>query len=110
MEGASEITLRAYNYEGQSATVKFDEEGFKILEDNRECKTGYLHIYDDLPTPDKISDKLLNVLLQYRYKKVDFLGENPPPLGATVLNKYFKHLSLEEMEKIGNDGKKAFYA
>lgn len=103
---------KGVNYE---CIVRFTEHGYDILVDtipthrieflNKEKKAvAYLHIYED--SAEEITESCRNQIIKYLYQHDNDLM---PGIGATVTERYFKGLTRYEAEKIGNDGKKAFY-
>lgn len=100
---ATEIILKADSYSGGACEVKFNESGWELINDTRNCKDGYLHITND--APEEITEKLCEILIKYLYQH----EAGMPGLGATPQSKYLSGYSIEEMEKIGNNGKRAFY-
>lgn len=100
---ATEIILRADSYFGGDCKIKFTETGWEVLEDTRKVKEGYLHIDED--SPEEISEKVCETLIKYFYQHISEL----PGIGATPQTKYLYMYSREERERIGNNGKRAFY-
>ena len=54
MEKANEITLIAMSYFGGKAVVKFSEDGWDVVSDDRKAQDGYLHL--DASAPGGIPD------------------------------------------------------
>lgn len=101
---SAEITLKADSYFGGTCEVKFDENGWELINDTRNGKDGYLHVADN--APEEITEKLCKNLIKYIYQHEAGIF---PGLGATPQSKYLSGYSVEEKEKIGNNGKRAFY-
>jgi len=98
--------LRATSYFGGHCLVSFSETGFEVIEDTRDYKDGYLHIFENSATA--ITDACRNQIIKYFYNHRSF-DVNSPGIGATPQHQYFSNLSIEEMENIGNNNKKCFY-
>jgi hypothetical protein len=102
-----------YGVDGGECIIEFTETGYNIIKDtrathkidflNEEFKGGYLHICEE--SAEEITEACRNQIIKYFYNHDKLL----PGLGATVTERYFKGLTREEAEKIGNEGKKAFY-
>lgn len=97
--------------------MEFDASGWRIVEDTRSTDSigGYLHIgrmEDGDVSADEITEAVRNNMIKYYYYHGRIVFNNPqrlPALGATPLSKYMDDLSYEEMQQIGNGGKRAIY-
>lgn len=91
--------------------IEFNEAGWHIVEDSRSSDHigGYLHIGDD--SADEITEAVRDNIIKYMYQ-ADRINspQHLPGVGATPQHKYMKGLSIDDLEAIGNDGKRAFYA
>lgn len=83
--------------------VEFSETGYKVISDTRQWSGGYLHICEE--SAAAITEACRDQIVKYMFKHESGL----PGLGATPQHRYFKGLTTEDVEKIGNDGKKAYY-
>ncbi len=108
----AEYFEKGLNYE---CVIKFTETGYNILKDtipthriewlNKDKKAvSYLHICEE--SAEEITDACRNQIVKYLYTRNT---DMTPGLGATVTDRYFKDLTREEAEDIGNAGKKAYY-
>ena len=108
----AEYFEKGLNYE---YVIEFTENGYNILKDtipthrierlNKDKKAvSYLHICEE--SAEEITETCRNQILKYLYTHDN---DMTPGLGATVIERYFKGLSRAEAEKIGNEGKKAYY-
>ncbi len=95
--------LEACSQFGGCCRVKFTENGWECLEDNRDCKDGYLHISND--SADAITEPVRNQIVRYFYQH----DKGLPGIGATAQQQYFIGLSREDMERIGAGGEVAYY-
>ena len=107
MEKANEITLIALSYFGGKAVIKFTEGGWDVLSDDRKVKDGYLHLDAAAPggIPDDLTEPVKIQLMRYLYKHHPDL----PGLGVTPQAKYFSGYSLDDVERLGNDGERGYY-
>ncbi len=99
----NKTVLKAESYFGGECIIEFNETGFEIIKDDRQCKDGYLHIINE--SANEITEACRNQIVQYFYNH----SREAPGIGATATDRYFKGLTRDEAEKIGNEGKKAFY-
>jgi hypothetical protein len=83
--------------------VEFTESGWAVIEDSREVKVGYLHITED--SAEAITDACRDTMIRYFYQH----DENTPGIGATPQKKYWGDLTREDLERIGNSGKRGYY-
>nr|DAF38622.1 MAG TPA: hypothetical protein [Caudoviricetes sp.] len=107
MEKANEITLVALSCSGGKAVVKFTERGWDVLSDDRKVKDGYLHLDAAAPggIPDDLTEPVKIQLMRYLYKHHHDL----PGLGVPPQAKYFRGYSLDDLERLGNDGERGYY-
>lgn len=99
---------RALYPEHCQIVVEFTESGYRVTKDNRPTGyniCGYLHIEDGV-SADEITDAVRDQIIKYYFSH----PQNLPGIGATPQTQYMSGLSLEERERIGNSGKRAFYA
>ncbi len=96
--------LKATSYFGGSCLVEITETGWRVLIDDRNTKDGWLHICD-LSAP-AITEACRDQLLKYMYIPCTSV----PGVGASPQRQYLAGMSLAERERIGNDGKRAYYA
>lgn len=107
MEKANEITLIAMSYFGGKAVVKFSEDGWEVVSDDRKAQDGYLHLDASAPggIPDDLTEPVKIQLMRYLYKHHHDL----PGLGVPPQIKYFRGYSLDDVERLGNDGEHGYY-
>jgi hypothetical protein len=101
-----ETVLTARSYFGGSCRVKFTEDGYEILSDDREVQEGYLHVYPE--SAEAITEACRDQIIKYFYSHDVWGGE--PGLGASPQTQYFGGLSLSDREAIGNKGERGLYA
>jgi hypothetical protein len=104
MNKKTSTILKAYSYFGGNAEVEIHEKGWGLLSDTREVKDGYLHIFDG--SAEEITDACRDMMIRYFFRH----GSDMPGLGATPQQRYFSALSIEDIQIIGNEGCKAYYA
>jgi len=108
----AEYFEKGLNYE---CVIEFTENGYNILKDtipthriewlNKDKKAvSYLHICEE--SAEEITEACRNQIVKYLYTHNN---DMTPGLGATITEKYFKGLTRDEAESIGNDGKKMYY-
>ena len=95
--------LKAYSHFGGFCLMRFTEDEFSVLSDCRKGKDGYLHVFEDSAVA--ITDRVRNVIIKYFYNH----DRGLPGIGATPQDKYFKGLTREQLEDIGNGGAKGYY-
>lgn len=100
----SQTTILTAYWQGGGCRVEFSESGWTVLEDTRDINLGYLHCYDD--SAEEITDDCRNQIIRYIFAHQKGL----PGVGATPQHRYFRGLNTADIERIGNDGKRAFYA
>ena len=107
MEKANEITLIAMSYFGGKAVVKFSEDGWDVVSDDRKAQDRYLHLDASAPggIPDDLTEPVKIQLMRYLYKHHHDL----PGLGVPPQIKYFRGYSLDDVERLGNDGEHGYY-
>jgi hypothetical protein len=114
-EEQNETILTAYEDKGERVSIKFDGTGWEIIGDTRKDKgksSGYLHCYfDSVPAAPvsarAVTEAVRDQMIQYYYNH-DI--RSLPGIGATPQARYFRGLTIEEKEAIGNNGKKSYYA
>lgn len=94
--------------------IRFDEQGYEVIEDTvpryihsfskGHFNGGYLHISDE--SAPVITDACRDQIVRYMFNR----PRNLPGLGATPQHRYFQDLTTEDIERIGNDGKRSYYA
>lgn len=95
------------NGEPCQIAVEFSEEGWRVLKDNRPTgykPTGYLHVND--MSAESITDEVRDEIVKYYYQH----PKNLPGIGATPQRQYMRGLSIDDRERIGNDGRSSLYA
>ena len=102
------------NGKSGECVIEFTETGYNVIHDTRtvhrvdfldkEYKEGYLHICEE--SADEITEACRNQIIIYFYNHDNNLL---PGIGATVTECYFEGITIKEAEKIGNNGKKAYY-
>lgn len=83
--------------------VEFNETGFKVVQDTRRVKVGYLHICD--LSAGEITDACRDQIIKYLFNHPAGL----PGVGKTPQHKYFAGLKTVDVERIGNEGKNGYY-
>lgn len=89
---------------GEVCIVEFTEQGYNVISDARRVKVGYLHICEE--SAKEISDACRDQIINYLFNHPRDL----PGVGKTPQNQYFVGLSTDDLERIGNKGKKGYYA
>lgn len=76
-------------------------------QNREEQKDGYLHLDAAAPggIPDDLTEPVKIQLMRYLYKHHPDL----PGLGGTPQAKYFSGYSLDDVERLGNDGERGYY-
>ena len=99
--------LRADGYSrdgaAEACVIEFSERGYTVLSDTRRLKVGYLHICDE--SAGEISERCRDQIIRYMFSHPDGL----PGIGRTTQKQYFAGLSTADVERIGNEGRKAYY-
>jgi hypothetical protein len=113
-EEQNETILTANEDKGEWVSIKFDETGWEIVEDTRKDKgksSGYLHCYFNsalvVPVSARaVTEAVRDQMIKYYYNHDIW---SLPGIGATPQRRYFRDLTTEEREAIGNNGKKCYY-
>ncbi len=102
--------LEARSRFGGSCRVEFTETGYTVISDDRKVKVGYLHVCDD--SPETITEACRDQIIRYFFRPIRFdkSADSLPTLGATTQRRYFAGLSIQDIERIGNNGERGFYA
>lgn len=104
---ASEVTFSAEDHVGGRCRIKFSEEGYTVLEFSPKSVLGgvndYLHVGEG--APEEITEACRNQIIKYFFNHPDSF----PGVGASIQTAYFLGLTTEEMERIGNNGERAYY-
>ena len=82
--------------------IRFSEAGYEILHDGGD--KSYLHVCDESALA--VTDACRDQMLRYYYTH----DRNLPGLGSTPQTLYFRGLTIDQCEAIGNSGQRAYYA
>lgn len=88
-------------------TIEFTEDGWRVLKDNRPTGynvCGYLHVIEGV-SAEAVTDAVRDQIIRYYYNH----PKNLPGIGATPQTQYMNGLTIEDRERIGNDGALSFY-
>lgn len=102
---ATSTVLTAYGYKYGKCVIEFTEKGYNVIEDNRDIKVGYLHVYENEGSANEITDLVRDQIIKYFYNHdIDL-----PGIGSTPQKLYMQGLTLSDREKIAGVSK-AYYA
>jgi len=88
----------------EEVVIEFTEQGYEVLSgDPRRIKTAYYHLCDE--SADEITDACRDQIVKYLFGH----SMDLPGIGRPVQWQYFAGLSTADVERIGNEGKKAYY-